>query len=89
MLDDSADTLLYEEIVRCVKNIRLQHNIQPCPGRKFETSCFAFGEAHNLFWCQLVTTPEGQDGWLELGNPEVLAMVHDFVRREFIAKSAV
>ncbi len=47
---------------------RRKDGIWAVSGRKPELSCIMFGEFRNLLDAQLLTTPEFQDGWLELRN---------------------
>jgi len=49
---------------------RQQLGIRVAIGYKLEFSCEAFGEFRNLLDVQLLSTPEFQDGWLELRESE-------------------
>jgi len=70
-------------IVEFVKAYRLAFGVPVSPGYKPELSCVSFGDAHNLLYCQLVTTPEGIGGWLELnGHHELVRMVVDEIRAD-------
>lgn len=56
--------------------MRRRDRVAVTPGYKPEGSCFAHGEFNNLLWCQLVSTPEGQAGWQELQDENILRGVY-------------
>lgn len=73
MLHEWTNDPRIDMIVQFVEWFRLRQGTVPTPGLKPEPSCFMFGEFNNLLYCQLVTTPEFQDGWMELRNsPKVV-----------------
>ncbi len=63
-------------ILEFVHWFRLRQETVVTRGIKPEPSCIMFGEFNNLIYCQLITTPEFDDGWLELRNsPQVVSGV--------------
>lgn len=67
---DWKNTKAVRYILAYVEWFRQRSEIRPTPGIKPEFSGFAQGEFRNLLYVQLVTTPEFQDGWLELQSRE-------------------
>lgn len=56
-----------EFILGFVDYFRKKNNITPTNGRKPEGSCEMYGrDSYNLLYTQLIYTPFGDSGWLEL-----------------------
>jgi hypothetical protein len=83
---ETASNIIVEERIRCrenrknrelskiieaVEDYRVKHCVIPTPERKFELSCIAFGESHNLLYRQLIPTTNGEGGWQELDDEKV------------------
>lgn len=61
-VEDEAVQLIVQYVQWC----RGRYQIVPIRGRKPELSCEMFGDFRQLLDRQLLTTPEFEDGWLEL-----------------------
>ncbi|PWU05337.1 MAG: hypothetical protein C5B51_14730 [Terriglobia bacterium] len=62
-------------VIQYVHWLRKKQGIKPTMGRKTEPSCEGAGEFRNLLYCQLLTTPEFEDGWQALctgGRPDAV-----------------
>ncbi|MEK6900079.1 MAG: hypothetical protein AABX05_03060 [Nanoarchaeota archaeon] len=70
-----------------VRTYRIEQNINPTPGEKFEFSCTAFGEGYHLLYRQLMLTTEGTGYWpLVSDDPEIRQLVLDEIAKGIIAK---
>lgn len=69
-------------IVDFVESYRSKRGIIPTSGIKFEPSCIAFGEGHNLLYAQLMNTTNGTGGWLELEDSEVRGLVLEQIGKD-------
>ena len=61
--------LKIDKIKTWVKNYRKREKITATSGLKFELSCEAFGEGHNLLR-QLILTIDGDGSWKELDEDQ-------------------
>lgn len=64
-----------EIILKFVKEYRSKRNIVPTVGYKPEGSGEMYGEGYMLLFRQLIYTPEGTGGWLELDDPKIRSLV--------------
>lgn len=69
-IDSKEKEKKIKQIIAWVRKYRKENDITPTPGLKYELSCEAFGEGHNLLFRQLVTTPIGKNGWHEIYGDE-------------------
>lgn len=69
-------------IIEYVHDYRNKNNVIPTHGYKPEPSCIAFGEFHNLLWCQLIPTTDGDGGWHEIDDYEICKGVYSYIQRE-------
>lgn len=77
-----TDKEKYLKIIEFIHRKRREQKIIPTPGFKSEPSCFMNGEFHNLLWFQLMKTPEGDGGWLELKDATILDGIFEEVKRQ-------
>jgi len=75
-----------EEIVNFVEAYRAKNGVKPTYEIKCEPSCEAFGEGHNLLYCQLIPTVNGDGCWKEIEDSGIRKLVLEEIKKSKISK---